>query len=132
LTVLSGGLVLKTVVRRMFGIALAVITVAVFISSSMIVTADASELNVLSYTMHGTIRINNDTELETLIATNHWNGSGTANEPYIIENLQIDAAGESNGIFIGNTTAFLVIRNCDVSGSVYKSIPYSSGGAITV
>ncbi len=122
---------MKTVVRGMFGIALAVITVAVFISSSMIVAADAGELNVSSYTMHGTIRINSDTELETLIATNLWNGSGTADEPYIIENLRIDAAGESNGIFIGNTTAFLVIRDCDVSGTVYDDIQYMSGGAIT-
>lgn len=115
----------------MFGIALAVITVAMFVSSSAIVTVYANDLNVSSYETHGTIRVNNDTDLETLITTNHWNGSGIANEPYIIENLQIDAAGESNGIFIGNTTAFLIIRDCNVSGSVYDGISFSSGGAIT-
>jgi len=123
---------MKTVVRGMFGIALAMITAVIFISSSAIVAVDAHEMNVSSYMIHGTIRINNDTELETLIATNHWNGSGTANEPYVIENLKIDAAGESSAIFIGNTTAFLVIRDCDVYGSAYDSLPYWYGGAITV
>lgn len=122
---------MKTVVRGMFGIALAMITAALFISSSAIVAVDADEMNVSSYMIHGTIRINNDTELETLIATNHWNGSGTANEPYVIENLEIDAAGGSSAIFIGNTTVFLVIRDCDVYGSAYDSLPYWYGGAIT-
>lgn len=117
---------------RVLGIALTIFTALLFISTSASAAVNANELDASSYMMHGTIRVNNDTELETLISTNHWNGSGTANEPYVIENLQIDAANESSAIFIGNTTAFLVIRNCDVSGSAYNSPPYLSGGAISV
>ena len=39
-------------------------------------------------------------------------GSGTASDPYIIENWIINASG-ANGISIGNTTAFFVVRNCE-------------------
>jgi parallel beta-helix repeat protein len=38
-------------------------------------------------------------------------GSGTASDPYIIENWAIDASG-ANGIDIENTTAYFVVRNC--------------------
>jgi parallel beta-helix repeat protein len=40
-------------------------------------------------------------------------GSGTENDPYIIENWDIDAEN-ANGIDIRNTTAHFVIRNCRV------------------
>jgi parallel beta-helix repeat protein len=38
-------------------------------------------------------------------------GTGTADNPYIIENWAIDASG-ANGIDIQNTTAYFVVRNC--------------------
>jgi parallel beta-helix repeat protein len=38
-------------------------------------------------------------------------GSGTQNDPYIIENLVIDASG-ADGIKIQNTTKCFIIRNC--------------------
>ena len=44
-------------------------------------------------------------------------GLGTAIDPYIIENLVIDADGDGSPIFIQNTDLFLIIRNCTVSGS---------------
>ena len=40
-------------------------------------------------------------------------GSGTADDPYVIENLLIDASG-SHGIWIENTTKHFIIRNCVV------------------
>jgi parallel beta-helix repeat protein len=40
-------------------------------------------------------------------------GSGTAGDPYIIENWDISAENE-NGIWIENTTAHFIIRNCRV------------------
>ena len=50
-------------------------------------------------------------------------GSGTADDPYIIEDWAIDASGK-NGIKIQNTTAYFVIRNCLVenSGDYYYGI----------
>jgi len=44
-------------------------------------------------------------------------GSGTANDPYIIENWVIISDNlASQGIFINNTDAYFVIRNCTISG----------------
>jgi parallel beta-helix repeat protein len=43
-------------------------------------------------------------------------GSGTENDPYIIENWNIVDDGSTNaGLFINNTDAYFVIRNCSVS-----------------
>jgi parallel beta-helix repeat protein len=43
-------------------------------------------------------------------------GGGTRENPYIIENLEIDAGGGGNCITIQNTTKWLVIRNCTLVG----------------
>ncbi|MCK5772538.1 MAG: right-handed parallel beta-helix repeat-containing protein, partial [Thermoplasmata archaeon] len=42
-------------------------------------------------------------------------GSGTANDPYVIENMTIEVT-DTVGIKIVNTTKHLVIRNCTLSG----------------
>jgi len=44
-------------------------------------------------------------------------GSGTADDPYIIEGWEIDASGYDYGILIENTTAYFIIRNCKIYGS---------------
>jgi parallel beta-helix repeat protein len=41
-------------------------------------------------------------------------GSGTAGDPWIIEGLDISGAGSSFGIYIGNTTDFFEVRNCNL------------------
>ena len=50
-------------------------------------------------------------------------GSGTVGDPYIIENYIIDASS-NRGIFIRNTTAYFVVRNCVVEngGVTYRGI----------
>ena len=50
-------------------------------------------------------------------------GSGTAGDPYIIENWDI-SAGSANGIEIQNTTAYFIVRNCYVhdGGDYYNGI----------
>ena len=50
-------------------------------------------------------------------------GSGTAGDPYIIENWEISAA-TAHGIWINGTTAYFVVRNCLVEngGSSYYGI----------
>ena len=53
---------------------------------------------------------------------NQWNGTGTADSPYIIENLSIGVKGFSSAVSISNTTSHLVIRNCVFYGSY--SDPY--------
>ncbi|MDW8022990.1 MAG: NosD domain-containing protein [Nitrososphaerota archaeon] len=44
-------------------------------------------------------------------------GSGTQNDPYIIEGWIIEGAHELPGIWLGNTDAYVVIRNCVVKFS---------------
>ncbi|MHA1522026.1 MAG: right-handed parallel beta-helix repeat-containing protein [Promethearchaeota archaeon] len=44
-------------------------------------------------------------------------GNGSLDNPYIIENLIIDAGGSESGIFIKNTEQYLEIRNCQINNS---------------
>ncbi|GEM_PF-2553474 len=44
-------------------------------------------------------------------------GSGTLADPYIIENWTVDGTGAGYGLYIGNTTAYFIIRNCTFSGA---------------
>ncbi len=44
-------------------------------------------------------------------------GGGTRENPYIIENFEIDAGGIGNCIAVQNTTKWLVIRNCTLIGA---------------
>ncbi len=54
-------------------------------------------------------------------------GSGTENDPYIIENLSIDGNGLlGSGIHIENTTAYFVIRNCSIT-NFYSPSDYLKG-----
>jgi len=44
-------------------------------------------------------------------------GSGTADDPYIIEGWEINAAGSDYGISIGGTRAHFIIRSCKIYGA---------------
>ena len=47
--------------------------------------------------------------------TYDWcNGAGSINDPYIIENITIDAQGSRSGILIENTDDYFIIRNCTI------------------
>ncbi|MHA1766223.1 MAG: right-handed parallel beta-helix repeat-containing protein, partial [Promethearchaeota archaeon] len=60
--------------------------------------------------VHAPILIDGNSQLATFCS---GHGSGTYADPYIIENYEIDA-NSANGIYIGNTNAYLIIRNCTV------------------
>ena len=59
-----------------------------------------------SYISHDPIRINSDEDFETQA----WPGSGTKEDPYVIENLNITAA--KTCIWIMDATVYFVIRSC--------------------
>ncbi|UCG69999.1 MAG: right-handed parallel beta-helix repeat-containing protein, partial [Thermoplasmata archaeon] len=59
-------------------------------------------------------RINNDTEFAAMAAAEGWVGDGSAGNPYIIEDYEIDGGGYGYCIYIGNTTVSFIIRNCDL------------------
>ncbi|MFX1281125.1 MAG: right-handed parallel beta-helix repeat-containing protein [Promethearchaeota archaeon] len=51
-------------------------------------------------------------------AENEWcTGSGTEGDPYVIENLYINAYGEGGGLYIRNTDKHFIVRNCWVNNS---------------
>jgi len=66
----------------------------------------------------GPILIQNDYQFTA--ANGVVSGSGTVNDPYIIENWAIDASG-ANGIDIQNTTAYFIVRNCLIENSVIST-----------
>ncbi len=56
-------------------------------------------------------------------------GSGTLEDPYIIENWIIVDGSAENGIFVTNTNAYFIIRNCTLigfSGDDYSGIRFSN------
>ncbi|MEM3444912.1 MAG: NosD domain-containing protein, partial [Thermoplasmata archaeon] len=68
---------------------------------------------------------------EFTLANGVTGGSGTQDDPYIIEGWDIDANGGSYCIWIDNTTAYFVIRNCRVYNATHSgSAPYRAGIAL--
>ena len=58
-------------------------------------------------------------------AMESWcDGSGTWNDPYIIENVTIDAGFSSDCLRIVNSSVFFIIRNCTLinAGNLYTGI----------
>ncbi len=82
--------------------------------------------NLRAYVSHAVIKINSDSELQSMASS----GSGTVNDPYIIENYEIDANGGGYAIYIGNTTKYFIIRNLLLYNASYSSIPYNVGAGV--
>ena len=80
------------------------------------------------YSAHGVIWVDSDAELASIASS----GSGAQNDPYIIQGYNIDAAGKGNAIYIGNTTAYLVVKNCILSNATEIGGTYQEGCGITV
>jgi len=97
-------------------------------------TPSCAVMDLLSWDSHNPIFIdgNDDFKEENGVR----NGSVTPNDPYIIENWEINA-GSVNGIDIRHTDAYFIIRNCYVhsgglDGGVYEgiSLSYVENGVI--
>ena len=71
-----------------------------------------------------TVLINGNTELEDFSGIT---GAGSSEDPYIIENLQINASDFETGIEIKNTNKYLIIRNCTVVNSGASFETFDSG-----
>ncbi|MHA2232709.1 MAG: NosD domain-containing protein [Candidatus Hodarchaeales archaeon] len=70
-----------------------------------------------SHTFHLPINVSSDAELAAAVV----GGTGTASDPYIIEGWNI-TTNAVTGIFIRDTTAYFIIRNCWISTSVNAGI----------
>ncbi len=89
---------------------------------------DLKRNGVKTYFPHPVIRINSDADFTAdngVVAE-----SGTAADPYIIENWEIDTQGSGAAIYIGNTTAYFIVRNCYVYGAQWLGQPYFAGAGI--
>ncbi|MGB5910715.1 MAG: NosD domain-containing protein [Promethearchaeia archaeon] len=59
----------------------------------------------------------------TWAATQDWcSGSGNWADPYIIENVTVDAEGTGSGILITNSIKYFIVRNCTVYNSALGGI----------
>ena len=82
---------------------------------------------------HVPIRIDDDLDFASQASIEGWSGNGSDTNPYIIENYDIDAEGAGNAIYIGNTTVYFIIRNCELYNTSYQSsAAYSRGSGITL
>jgi parallel beta-helix repeat protein len=79
---------------------------------------------------HKRIMINNNSDFVSIATSESWIGNGTVGNPYIIENLTIDANGGWHCIYIGNTTVHFIIRNCTLTGATRRNHPYAAGHGI--
>ncbi|OPY33711.1 MAG: multicopper oxidase [Methanomassiliicoccales archaeon PtaU1.Bin124] len=85
-----------------------------------------------TYVTHAPIRIDSDADFT--LANGVTSGAGTLVSPYVIEGYSIDATGLGYGIYIGNTTAYFIVRDCTVSnanGGV-SSWPYAPDSGIAL
>jgi parallel beta-helix repeat protein len=94
-------------------------------------SAGAQDLYPLAlYPWNQDLRINNNTEFADTAAFFGWAGDGSAGNPYVIIDLTLDAGSMGYGIYIGNTTANFIIRNCSVENSNGNSDQYFRNSGI--
>jgi parallel beta-helix repeat protein len=80
-------------------------------------SATSAQIGNTSRVPHDPIFIENNDSFTS--ANGVTSGSGTQADPYIIENWVIDASS-AHGIYIRNTTAYFIVRNCLVeNGNKY-------------
>lgn len=77
------------------------------------------------------ICILNDTDLRAQASLNGWNGNGTKKDPFIIENISIDAPG-SYCFKIINVSEHIVINNCSLYNATTTGFPYTEGISIMI
>ncbi|MCU0853080.1 MAG: right-handed parallel beta-helix repeat-containing protein [Thermoplasmata archaeon] len=106
----SGGAIAS---RRapVFGLALVLIVSSAFVGFASLDLDSAVSSPSRSLTTHSPIRIDSDAGF----AAQGWPGDGSISDPYIIGDLEIDAAGYRNGIYVGNTSVHFRIQGCSVT-----------------
>jgi len=80
---------------------------------SEIKSVDVYVNNIVGLTYHAPIYINGNDDFVSQATNEGWTGGGTENNPYIIENYDIDASTK-HGIYIENTDVYFIIRNCTI------------------
>ncbi|UCE37349.1 MAG: fibronectin type III domain-containing protein [Thermoplasmata archaeon] len=86
-----------------------IIAMTLIVTGVVIITPKLTQ-QTTAYTPHGPISIDGDTDFATQASNEGWPGDGTAGNPYIIENYEINST--FIGIHIVNVNVHFKIRNC--------------------
>jgi parallel beta-helix repeat protein len=108
--------------RKLKKFALAGFIAAAFtLSLFLIFSRSPQTTGAPGFETHDPISINGDAQFTS--ANGVRSGTGTPSDPYIIENWVISASS-AHGIYITNTTAYFIVRNCLVEngGGTYYGI----------
>jgi len=84
---------------------------------------------------HVPIRIDGDQGLVSQATGQGWPGVGSVANPFMIENLEVNATGSFYGIYLGNVTLSFTVSSCSVSGAIAADTddyPYHYGAGIEV
>ncbi|OPY31870.1 MAG: PEGA domain protein [Methanomassiliicoccales archaeon PtaU1.Bin124] len=109
-------------------IAVGLVTAMLLASGILLVLPSSSD----AYTSSSPIRLNGEGELLYAILENQWTGSGTPTNPVIITQLVINAPAGGSGIFLGNISSHVVIRDCYVYASKDTGTIFGPGSGIEV
>jgi len=111
------------------GMAIALLAGTLSICFSVGLVTGNSPVEVVRGTPHAPIRINSDGDFPGIATA----GNGSAGNPWVIENFEIDGALSGNCIYVGNTTDYFIIQNCLLSNSSgLVSQPYISDAGIVL
>ncbi len=78
------------------------------------------KIDIGDYIPHDPIYIDGSSDFAAQAEKEGWPGEGTKDNPYIIENYNINAS-KSNGIEIRNTNLYFIIKNCVIHDGTYHS-----------
>jgi len=103
-------------IRKMVVLAgIGIVILTVFVSLGSVTSSPSSTetafVNRSGLTSHDPIYINGNSEFTYENGVSNPGAAGTANDPYIIQNWDINASS-AHGIYIKNTDVYFIIRNC--------------------
>ena len=75
-----------------------------------------TQLRTEAYAPLPPFRIDSNAEFGDAAAANGWSGSGTEADPYIVSGYEVDATGEAEAVYIGNTTVHFTMSSCWLHG----------------
>jgi len=89
------------------------------------------QLDEDNYTTRDPINIKGNEEFHEKAEENNWPGEGTEQDPYVIEDYEIDGSEPTYAIIIGHTDVHFVIRNNYLYNAWFPE-PYWYTGAVTL
>jgi parallel beta-helix repeat protein len=86
-------------------------------SASLVSLASSQAGTMPSRASHAPIRINSNADFDVAHGVTPG-GSGTIVSPWVIENYDINGSGYGYDIYIGNTTDYFMVKNCNLHNAI--------------